>query len=423
MAQLNCESIFLIANTQHRMHSILCFHCKQVNLISARNCAACQRSLLFADRFLIGEPLYSNQGIVVHAAMDAWQCGQCRALMAEALENCSVCGAPMQNGVECFARIQPQPPSPLTNVLSIAAWLYNPLTNQWLGFAYPPRSFQDGVNVQFGFESVVGNTSANQDALLAHSTREHLAGHTSAWSYFAVADGMGGHAKGEIASEGALIVLDQELEKFFNARMRARLSQHNNQPNWDFVVALAQPTPVEPYLEYRIEMERAVRAANRAIAELGQREQSDLGTTLTLVVIADGYAHIANVGDSRAYLFRARELRQLTRDHSLVYSLWEQNKITRQEMYSHPQRNLITRALDGSPAAIPDLYHLVLEPNDTLLLCSDGIWESLHDEGIVEVLANESDAQRACALAIARALEANADDNLSLIIIQAQSRK
>jgi len=404
------------------MNSLLCFHCKQVNLISARDCAACQRSLLFADRFLIGEPLHSNHGIVVHAAMDAWQCGQCRAWMAEALENCSVCGASMQNAVECYARIQSQPPSPLNNLLSIEYWLYNPLANQWLGFAYPPRSFPDGVNIQFGFESAIGNTSANQDALLAHSTREHLAGHTFVWSYFAVADGMGGHTKGELASEGALFVLEQELEKFFQARMRARLSQHNNQPDWDFIVALAQPTPAEPYLEYRIAMERAVSQANRAIAELGQREQSDLGTTLTLVMIADGYAHIANVGDSRAYLFRARELRQLTRDHSLVYSLWEQNKITRQEIYAHPQRNLVTRALDGSPTAIPDLYHLALEPNDTLLLCSDGIWESIHDEGIAAILENESDAQRACEMAVARALEANADDNLSLIIVQVQSR-
>lgn len=199
---------------------------------------------------------------------------------------------------------------------------------------------------------------------------------------FAVADGMGGHRAGEVASATALEAL------------RA---------------AVASGTGIGD----------AITSANAAVhgKATGDENLTGMGTTLTAIVPDGNGVLVGHVGDSRAYLLRDGELRQLTTDHSLVEELVREGRITEEDAAVHPQRSIITRALGVEDNVEVDLYPVPLMPGDRLLICSDGLTTMLRPQAISSLLRRESDPTRAANLLVDAANAAGGEDNITTIVI------
>ena len=204
---------------------------------------------------------------------------------------------------------------------------------------------------------------------------------------FAVADGMGGHLAGDVASATAVEVIRAGSDSSGSA------------------------TP-----EVLAEM---VRDANRAIWEKAGSDANlrGMGTTCTLVFVDDGTAQIAHVGDSRAYLFRDDSLKQITEDHTLVGRLVREGKLRPEEAAHHPQRSIITRALGVDEEVEVDLSSVELQEGDRLMLCSDGLSSMIDASAIEDVLRTEDDPQGAADKLVELANEAGGEDNITVVVI------
>jgi len=203
-----------------------------------------------------------------------------------------------------------------------------------------------------------------------------------------VADGMGGHPDGRLAADIAVAAAADELEG-------------SDDPQQALV--------------------GAVQAANRAIggrAVPDERGRS-LGTTLVVAVVSGGRAAVANVGDSRAYLVRGGVATQLSVDHSWVAEQVRAGILTEEEALRHPRRSRVTRALLGAPVD-PDLFEVAMRRGDVLLLCSDGLWESLPARRVAELL-HQPDAPLAELVAglVDAALQAGSTDNVTAAALRA----
>jgi protein phosphatase len=200
---------------------------------------------------------------------------------------------------------------------------------------------------------------------------------------FAVADGMGGHRAGEVASAGAIRTLQKE-------------AGHDT----DSLVA-------------------AVQSANRVVhAEAAANpDLSGMGTTITAMMTTHDSAQIVHVGDSRAYLLREGRLRRLTQDHTVVDRLAREGKIPAEEVDRHPQRSVLERALGVGPEVDVDVQLLDVRPGDRLLLCTDGLTSMLDDDEIREILLTELDPETAAQALIDAALAAGGKDNVTALIV------
>ncbi len=221
--------------------------------------------------------------------------------------------------------------------------------------------------------------AANQDAVLVTPT------------LFAVADGMGGHAAGEVASRLALDTLVA-------------------------VTAGAAPVTVQTLVH-------GVQAANEAILEHARLEPHlrGMGTTLCVLALVDVAGEpslaIANVGDSRVYVLQDGTLVQVTRDHSYVEDLVSMGRLTHEEARSHPQRNILTRALGIEPDVKVDVWQAVPFPGDRYLLCSDGLFNEVDDAVIRRVLMTVSSPQDAADTLVHLANDGGGRDNISVIVV------
>ena len=210
-------------------------------------------------------------------------------------------------------------------------------------------------------------------------------------SVFAVADGMGGHLAGEVASATAL-----EPIRELDGKVYADASEA--------VKALTE----------------AVVAANDRVSRMAADEPSyrGMGTTLTATMVEGRRLHIAHVGDSRAYLLREGAFSQLTDDHTLVQHLVDEGQITQEEAANHPQRSIITRAIGVSTEVEVDSMTLDLEPGDQVLLCSDGLTGVVDDRRIAEELLAEGDGQDALRRLTDLANDAGGPDNITVILLR-----
>ena len=205
---------------------------------------------------------------------------------------------------------------------------------------------------------------------------------------FAVADGMGGANAGEVASGLAVETL-----------------REGSDPSADgerFVVSLVQE-------------------ANRRVYQRQTDDEaaSGMGTTMTVALVEDGTVRFGHVGDSRAYLFRDGELRQLTDDHSLVGELVRSGKISAEEAESHPQRSVITRALGTDPDVDVDTFTVDAEPGDVFVLCSDGLYSMVGTEKILDVLQrHRNDLETAAKEMIRAANRRGGDDNITVVAFE-----
>ncbi|HLQ11274.1 MAG TPA: PP2C family serine/threonine-protein phosphatase [Ktedonobacteraceae bacterium] len=256
---------------------------------------------------------------------------------------------------------------------------------------------------------------------------------------FIVADGMGGYRAGEVASQLAVQKISEALKSFLipiDEQPTIKLTPVSEQATIKLDTTKAgeqgakQPktrklaeTPTIKTIEDSLKA--AVRQANRAILSYGEEQSAarGLGCTVTSALVQDDQAFVVNVGDSRTYLFRDEELTTLTRDHSLVQRLVEEKQIDPEDVYTHPQRNLIYRSLGaGHKSVEPDVFHESLRDGDTLLLCSDGLWEMVRRPDLIQVLKQEHDPQHLCDTLIDMANAHGGEDNITAIVVQVRTR-
>ena len=206
------------------------------------------------------------------------------------------------------------------------------------------------------------------------------AGDSAEGAVLIVADGMGGHVAGEVASRIAI-----------NAAASSQLSAGDR-----------------------------VAAGNRAIREEVAREPSleGMGTTMTLLMIEDGHATVGHVGDSRAYLLRNGDLSQLTEDHTVAAEYVAMGQLSPEEASSHPQRHMLTRTLGLTRFVNVDEYQFPLESGDRILVCSDGLTEMVNDTQIAERLGEGTPEEVAWGL-VELANEAGGVDNISVVVVEA----
>jgi serine/threonine protein phosphatase PrpC len=201
-----------------------------------------------------------------------------------------------------------------------------------------------------------------------------------------VADGMGGHQAGEVASRLAMETMRRQLGWFLEGDDREETIPAKR--------PLDITQPADPTVHFEDRLLLAIEEANAAIYRYAQEnpaEAGNMGTTLTCALIKGTQAIIANVGDSRAYCLRGDKLELWTEDHSYVGQLIKEGKLPADAVYDHPQRNVITRALGHQAFVDIDVWTRPLQEGDRLLLCSDGLWEMIRDESeIVGIMRNHS---------------------------------
>ena len=246
-----------------------------------------------------------------------------------------------------------------------------------------------------GTATDVGGRAENQDAVVTSALVPVGSGEgpLGGGQLLALADGMGGHANGELASRMAVETVQAQIVTDTGTDAAALLK-------------------------------RAYREANTRIYQVGVAEatgQATMGTTLVTAVVRGKYVTIANVGDSRAYLIRANRLNQITQDHSLVAEQVAKGEISADDARTSPHRNRLIHALgqrEKLDGRLPNIYEIILLPQDRLLLCSDGFYDVVPDEDLLRVVLGSS-AEVAAATLVDLARQRNTADNVSAVVLAA----
>lgn len=266
------------------------------------------------------------------------------------------------------------------------------------------QSILQGTKAQFDLpqlvsasgQSVGKQRELNEDSLLALTIT--LAGNSGSLPFgiYIVADGMGGHQYGEVASNAAIrIVAGHIIRKF--------------QP---YLFSIRPSPPDESLQEI---MQTAVREANKII----QSEAPSSGTTLTAALVLGQQVTIAHIGDSRAYhVYPDGRAEVITRDHSLVKRLEELGHISPSEAENYPHRNVLYRALGQGEILEADVFTVSFPQKGYLMLCSDGLWSVITDQDMIKIIREAPSLQRACQNLVEAANTAGGPDNISVIIAQ-----
>jgi serine/threonine protein phosphatase PrpC len=256
------------------------------------------------------------------------------------------------------------------------------------------------MRIRIGKRTDVGMVREfNEDSVLALTLERVRASVPETISLLAVADGMGGHAAGDIASS---LAIDTLAAQMVTQLLTPHLTNHTE-------------TTTEHAREW---LATAIQAANAAILAYRHSIGNNMGTTLVAAVVIGNVVHIANIGDSRAYLLNEKGIRQITKDHSLVERLIALGYINQREARTHPQRNVIYRTLGDTPRVEVDYFTQYLSAGDRLLLCSDGLSAELEDREIWEIVMRHASPQDACEQLVQLANERGGEDNISVIILR-----
>lgn len=245
----------------------------------------------------------------------------------------------------------------------------------------------------FGLTDVGRKRKHNEDAY-ALDVNEGL---------FIVADGMGGHAAGEVAAK----ITVETIGEFIAA------TRQKEEATWPF--------RYDHQLEFNsnrlaIAIEKANERVMAAVA--AQPWLKGMGTTVVAGLLNEKTLSLAHVGDSRAYLYRDGALSRLTDDHSWVHEQVAAGILTEEEAKSHPLKNVVTRALGGGPSVSPDLQELAFQPGDEFIFCSDGLTTMLTDEEILDLAENERDPQSLCRKLVDTANERGGVDNITVVVVR-----
>ncbi|MBP2626449.1 MAG: protein serine/threonine phosphatase [Firmicutes bacterium] len=208
---------------------------------------------------------------------------------------------------------------------------------------------------------------------------------------FVVADGMGGHVAGEIASKLAATTVSRYIE------------ENNSNDNYEEL------------------LKQAIIQANTSIYQLSQSKEdfNGMGTTVTAIYVAGDTIYWGHVGDSRIYLLRNREFRQITNDHSLVWELVQSGNITKEEAQNHPKRNMLTRAVGTSCLIKIDTGVIAWEPGDLILMCTDGLTNMVSEQDIYSFIQNrQGDFESILDQLVIHAKNAGGLDNITTILLK-----
>lgn len=240
--------------------------------------------------------------------------------------------------------------------------------------------------LRVGFKTDTGKVrSNNQDALFVLPEQK----------LYIIADGVGGHNSGEIASRMAV------------QQIAAYVSEY----------------PIE---EQRSDMQlrdyflNCLHSVNQAICrKAGENEENKgMATTVVVVYLRNSNAYVINVGDSRAYLVRDKVIRQITEDHTYVNELLRSGSITEEEARQHPQRNMITRALGGEMTVVPDFFQFQIYGGDLILMCTDGLYGEVSDQEIAQLAAGRRSMHRLANDYVKTANEHGGSDNVTVVCIK-----
>ncbi|WP_338469866.1 Stp1/IreP family PP2C-type Ser/Thr phosphatase [Niallia sp. XMNu-256] len=208
-----------------------------------------------------------------------------------------------------------------------------------------------------------------------------------------VADGMGGHRAGDVASHLTIMKL-KEI--------------------WEETEKIETPEQAENWFKEQIKL------VNVTVFQHSQQnvECEGMGTTIVAVIITEMFSTIAHIGDSRCYILNEAGLSQITEDHSLVNELVKTGQISKEDAENHPRKNVLTRALGTAIFVDMDIKTIIIEENDTLLLCSDGLSNKVNEEEIESTLNSEKSIKEKATTLIDMANEYGGEDNISLIIVE-----
>ncbi len=370
---------------------------------------------VLGGRFEIVSLLEESPETLLYDAVDHGRCAQCG--YADSLPDdlyCASCGALLEGAAElphvhlralrvageAIIQLEEESEGRIERWLEADGQLFAVLPLPPAEPEEQPTPFTRGVRHIVGYNSDIGRLrELDEDALLALTLAPLFEGRSRpSLGLYAVADGMGGHEGGEVASRLAIEGLAEIIVK------RLFLPQLSGEP-------VLPETPAETLSE-------AFLLASNRIFNLQRTTGADMGTTLTAALIRDDQALIANVGDSRTYLWRGGQLKQITTDHSLVAQLVAADMLKPDDVYDHPEKSAIYRSLGHTPEVEVDIFAQSLLPGDRLVLCCDGVWEMLRDDGIEEVLLLEAEPQRACDEIVRRSNLAGGEDNISVVIVQ-----
>jgi protein phosphatase len=241
----------------------------------------------------------------------------------------------------------------------------------------------------------------NEDAVVTFTFDKEQDGRAVPIGFYLVADGMGGHDAGDLASRTVNRVVTDKIIKIKVLPDLKKTTQR--------LTTVHVPAEI---------LGEAIHTANEVVVERGAKENSDLGSTVTAALIIGDVATIANVGDSRTYLLRDGRLERITQDHSLVARLADAGVITPEEVRTHPQRNQIYRCLGHKAQVEVDTFTVQLQAGDRLILCSDGLWEMVLDEDIQRAVEEARTPQKACDVLIKEANRAGGEDNIAVIVVE-----
>lgn len=241
--------------------------------------------------------------------------------------------------------------------------------------------------MKFGVVSDIGMVrETNQDS--------HFTPEDESMPLFMVADGMGGHNAGEVASGKAI----EKVEEW----MKENIKELTNIKKIENSVA------------------KSIEYANKHIFDYSKTSNifKGMGTTLTMGYIFNNKIIIGHVGDSRAYLIKNFDIVQITQDHSLVQQLIKEGKISQKEAKSHPQRNIITRAVGIASEIKIDVFTIDVNQGNIVVLCSDGLSNMISEKELAIIFSEEKDVQRACKIVVEKAKFKGGNDNITVLGIR-----
>ncbi len=262
----------------------------------------------------------------------------------------------------------------------------------------PGLTFAETAIFSAGWVTDTGRVRGhNEDALLVFMGEQASSGAVPPFGLFVLADGMGGHQSGELASALASRVVAGHLIQEIYAPILHDVERVADQPSLNQLV------------------EEAVTRANEEVRDLVPGS----GTTLTCGMVLGERLFMGHVGDSRGYLLRQDEdPKLLTYDHSLVRRLVDTGQLTAEEADVHPQRNVLYRAIGQEGNLDVDVFSLPIQNGDKLLLCSDGLWGMVSEMDIWRILANSSTPKEACLELVKAANAAGGNDNITVILVE-----
>jgi serine/threonine protein phosphatase PrpC len=268
-------------------------------------------------------------------------------------------------------------------------------------------AFPNGVQLLAASHSDAGNvrrSEPNEDSTLVLLLQRVHESISAPYGVFIVADGLGGHDNGQVASRMTInIIAERMVRELLAEPLEAEKDGESTQPfDEDALIAL---------------FHGAIEDANTALCQKNQLDKTDMGSTITGFMVSGEHAYIINVGDSRTYMMRAKQLYQLTTDHSLVGQLVASGLIEPDDVYTHPQRSQIFRSLGDKPNVQIDVFKQQLHPGDILLSCSDGLWEMVRNPQIESILSSAPDPQTACAQLVEAANTNGGEDNVSAVLV------